>query len=930
MITDCFLNCQISSNPDLLTIATDSEWDDSRGRMWLCTTFAVSNGRKFIFVTSDIPQKTKDVVAATCQQKGFDLEFVSMSDLSNLLSRVLELLELPLKAKVRLLMYYSARDLEYSISWDFCNELMLAGKESFGQGIQKKRNIRGQFDLHIEDRKINVTIRDLYGWNPQGLNKLANSVGVKMESKGDMDEYKTRMFDGLINEPQKFISYSMGDTTVLLDIEKSFVEQVRWVQHDVIGLPLELCHTIDDIPTTTGSLVAATLLHWVYAKSPLMDFALKKLGLLDMSHAKYKQSRAAWLTVNKRYKDTAILTSDLEALKRGENCPELNDLEAVLDAKYDFLGLGQGSVGYFAKQFIDTSTYAALVQGGRCNNERPTEYRLEYGADIDLQSAYGSALRGFIYPVGLPTVIATQARQEVMTLGRLLGRIEKELVEGCWQIVVSGELKFTQDLIYSKIVSAKEINKAANAGWDKAFGNEIRDDDLAHIPGDFALLRKEVVNGIITSDVLKVVRAVASDKELNEIMALEVVTAVYYAASSRCDSVEEWLAQVVADKGVSINKNNIHGITEDSRTRAWLALPLEGFIGRLVETRNELKRQKKQATDPEEKARLDAKQEMLKLFVNTTYGVLASPFFLIGNTTVANNITAKARVGAWMLNKALHTRQSITDGGMYSLLAVPVLREKAKLPGLASLADNTKWVDKKNYTRVLEPLAGREWKIEFDALEQEIAQLSREAGEAKMRDLASDLNQLALAHIEAFWGRFGLTFPFQIEHKDENSFTVAAYMCKGHYALKRLQSDKTGERILYKVRGSKRYNAESGLREDPMFELLENIIEGSNNFPAEKVYDHKHLLSIGEYIQTQLYSNGFEAYQGKRPGDEVIQARVKRINNTHCPVDTVAEFKRRSERKTHHRGQDMEFFEKIGSEEGTEKMVRRMNDDNLK
>jgi excisionase family DNA binding protein len=39
---------------------------------------------------------------------------------------------------------------------------------------------------------------------------------------------------------------------------------------------------------------------------------------------------------------------------------------------------------------------------------------------------------------------------------------------------------------------------------------------------------------------------------------------------------------------------------------------------------------------------------VLKLLINTLYGVLTSRHFAVGNTVVSNNITARARLGAWM------------------------------------------------------------------------------------------------------------------------------------------------------------------------------------------------------------------------------------------------------------------------------------------
>lgn len=42
---------------------------------------------------------------------------------------------------------------------------------------------------------------------------------------------------------------------------------------------------------------------------------------------------------------------------------------------------------------------------------------------------------------------------------------------------------------------------------------DINFDDKAHVPGDFALIQKQIRNGIITSDILETIRAVASNVE---------------------------------------------------------------------------------------------------------------------------------------------------------------------------------------------------------------------------------------------------------------------------------------------------------------------------------------------------------------------------------------------------------------------------------
>ena len=91
--------------------------------------------------------------------------------------------------------------------------------------------------------------------------------------------------------------------------------------------------------------------------------------------------------------------------------------------------------------------------------------------------------------------------------------------------------------------------------------------------------------------------------------------------------------------------------------------------------------------------------------VNTLYGSLVCRHFAIGNTVVANNITARACLGVWMLAKALGLRQTITDGGIYQPAAVPHLKPDAKCPGLDTLSRPEAWARPK-LGRTIGPLGG--------------------------------------------------------------------------------------------------------------------------------------------------------------------------------------------------------------------------------
>ncbi len=57
-----------------------------------------------------------------------------------------------------------------------------------------------------------------------------------MISKDKKDNYKTYILDGLIADPKTFLDYMVGDTTCLFEIREKFVENIQWLQCDVINM----------------------------------------------------------------------------------------------------------------------------------------------------------------------------------------------------------------------------------------------------------------------------------------------------------------------------------------------------------------------------------------------------------------------------------------------------------------------------------------------------------------------------------------------------------------------------------------------------------------------------------------------------------------------------------------------------------------------
>src|SRR5262249_10286092 len=135
----------------------------------------------------------------------------------------------------------------------------------------------------------------------------------------------------------------------------------------------------------------------------------------------------------------------------------------------------------------ETAQYNVLVQGGRCRNELPTEYRTGPGLDVDIPSCYWTVQAGLAFPVGLPTVWSFGPNNRRAPPGTWLDKTEPRLVPGLWTATISSEepLPFAQDLFYSKLVKPRDLSKPTSHDAD--------------VPSDFVLLQKQLKNSILTA-----------------------------------------------------------------------------------------------------------------------------------------------------------------------------------------------------------------------------------------------------------------------------------------------------------------------------------------------------------------------------------------------------------------------------------------------
>jgi hypothetical protein len=827
-------------------VSIDAEWDNG---VWISTQlFSPETGKTVVYVTDSVPDNVRWELMSEAEARGIVLHFVNRHDDTNLLNMALPTLfpeELP--NHVNALTYYSPKDCEYTFGWEVWEDALLGGR------VRQKNGMRGTFGSDPA-----VDLLDLYGLYKEGLKPLANSVGIPVEDKGLMDKYKSTMYQGLLEHPRDFLRYAIWDAQVLPVIYERFVPLLNTIMKDCLGIPERDLFKRGKIPMTIGRLVATVFEKWLLSRCGddrerlAYKLCLCKLGYLDPDKDITWEARQRRLNLMRQihsYKEFCSVYNHPQgrrALKR-HLCRD----------KYMVTAQSACGVSWWSKRAVtESSVMNAVVQGGRCNNESPYEYQTGPGLDIDISGCYGHTLRSMEFPVGVPSVLSYKPNEKHTTLGKYLRRHGPQLVPGLWQIIVSGTLTFAQDLIPSTIVTAADLRGVAKRG---------------EIQARMALLREEIRNGVITSDVLETIQKVATNAEYGEIMNLKVECAALYKADDRREKCE-WVDEVLAWEEGSGLASVEFGERPDIRPTIWYSEPLNEFSGKLVEERDRLKRLGSGGDDSAQ-----ALQAVVKLIINCQYGVFASRFFEIGNTIIANHITARGRVGVWMLSKALYLRETITDGGFYRPSLVPFWR--GRKPGLSTLSRMWEWHDRRK-GRSFKPMGGREWAPGV---------------------CPDDANAVAEEHVRQFWAPYELELKFHLEHKD--SFVRSAYWAKGDYAF--LRADGTRK---VRCRGKK-----SKLREGetihPRIQVLNNILDGSDTYPTDLRFRKGGLLTVNEYTQ-MLQSRGYDWLRGLRPRDaKPPREHTAMENNQHMPLMTYDDWKKRTNRHVRRNGNPVEWFE---------------------
>jgi hypothetical protein len=336
------------------------------------------------------------------------------------------------------------------------------------------------------------------------------------------------------------------------------------------------------------------------------------------------------------------------------------------------------TASWLKKKTTTTACYNSKVDGGRCRNNRPTDVRINgVICDTDISGCYGEGLRAQLYPLGKPVVLEYPINSPIndyKTLRQFLKKYGKELVPGLWQARVSTRegyvLKYPQDFIVSWI-PPKDISKMITDSEAPGAEEWWNEDNV----GLTKIFTNQVHLGLIQHDFVQWLDEIATSRQRKELLDnLMIVTALFYPASERVDSIEKLIKCYQTHTGkntatIKAQKQKTTEIMTRQECHSWYGIN----VGEMLVNLLLIERKKHPKESP--------LNLLYKLCINTAYGDFVSQFFKISNVCVGNNITARARALAWYMEKGLHGFQTITDGCAFDLNKVLYPKDCKKITG---------------------------------------------------------------------------------------------------------------------------------------------------------------------------------------------------------------------------------------------------------
>lgn len=479
----------------------------------------------------------------------------------------------------------------------FLRKKIIQKRRLSASGWQQSVNMPWILTLNGTDFRVKLSLVDTLGLHGNAAFKeICENAGVLLNVKDELDDWKSEMDRAYFEIPALFDQYATEDLKID-DVLKNYARDIQKIYHDL---------GVDDWYSPPKLTIGSTV--------------------NDLFEAKISQFLG--------------LRHDISKTQRKE-----------LLKKFTYAGSAD-----YLKTLVQSNAYLlGKCDGGRCRNAYPTRSSLKgVLVDIDIASAYTTAMSSLSFPLGNPVILSFKK----VLLKDFLKVHRRNLGEGLWtaRIRTREHLEYEQSLIPSWFHDGKKINR----------GRVHKNDSESHAitgavdldSGETKTFSQEIIQGTLTSDLLDIIENVWSPRQRDDFLnKTEILAIAFYPKSLQVPSVEEVSKAHDGFQGSPDFATTLTGaeVINAQDCHVWTTFPMgEQFIDLFKIYRNQHPK--------------DSPLNILyKLFANTTYGDAVSKYFETSNMIFGSNITARCRGMMYLMEIGLNLQGSITDGHVFDV-----------------------------------------------------------------------------------------------------------------------------------------------------------------------------------------------------------------------------------------------------------------------
>ena len=353
-------------------------------------------------------------------------------------------------------------------------------------GYNDKHFMNFMVSLNDNPYRLALTFIDLAGMHGNAsLKSVMKNVGLSIETKTSLDDWKEKMHLAYFEMPEIFDEYGLGD----LNIDEILVKyDSLW---NSIYNDLSISH-YKEPSLTIGSSVGNVIYSKLLERTQLDKETLEPL--LFSANSDRLQHAVSFTSV--------YLSKVYGGLCRNNNPLVINENGILID--------------------ID-------IDGAYANSMMQQEFPIGIPLVVD-------------YP-------RNKKLSCMKTLREFLKEYRHELIAGLWIAIVETkeELSFEQDFILSwfNLSQVKTTNLMnENKEYVKNGNLILQNGKIQTKTGNVRILTKQISNGVINQDYLEYLDNLCSSHEKNELLdKLIVKTAMIYPLSGKCNSIDELLSK---------------------------------------------------------------------------------------------------------------------------------------------------------------------------------------------------------------------------------------------------------------------------------------------------------------------------------------------------------------------------------------------------